>query len=268
MPPRPPPAGPSTSTGFVTDVSRLLGAFRWAFMPLGLLALVAVGVHAAADTLDDRLVAVVDRVDAAFDGLVGRYDVTAPMVEWVSLELRTRIARILALTWELAADLVLALPALGYREATAAAVKPAESWRAALEGQEAKPSWRALWQRCLRQPTPMRWLRPLATAAVVVAGACTVAKLMQGTVYLSWRELMGDQVADWGARGLSVGALVGVLATLGWRAVLRNLQHADAACAQERGRRAFTRGLLGCAVVVPLALAAVLDATPLVSFLR
>ncbi|MFP2909717.1 hypothetical protein ACLESD_32660, partial [Pyxidicoccus sp. 3LFB2] len=151
MPPRPPVASPPTSS-FIADVSRFLGGFRWAFMPLGLLALVAVGVHSAADTLDDRLLAVVDRVDAAFDSLAGRFDVTAPMVEWLSLELRTRLARLLALVWELSADLVLALPALGYRESSA--LKPAEAWKAALGTEAAKPSWRALWTRCLRRPTP------------------------------------------------------------------------------------------------------------------
>jgi hypothetical protein len=210
--------------------------------------------------------AVVDRADAAFDGLVGRWDATAPMVEWVSLELRTRLARGLALAWELAADLVLALPALGYREARAP--KPAEAWRAGLDAGGPRPSWRALWTRCLRRPTPMRWLRPLATAAVALAGACAVARLIQGTVYLSWRELMGDNAADWAARGLAVAALVGVLGTLGWRAVLRNLQHADAACEVNGGKGAFRRGLAGCAVVVPLALAAMLDASPVLSFLR
>lgn len=265
MPPRPPAASPPTSS-FLADVSRFLGGFRWAFMPLGLLALVAVGVHSAADTLDDRLLAVVDRVDSAFDSLVGRYDVTAPMVEWLSLESRTRLARMLALTWELCADLVLALPALGYREARAAA--PAEAWRAAMGTEPARPSWKALWQRCLRRPTPMRWLRPLATAAVVLAGACAVARLVQGTVYLSWRELMGDDVSDVVARGLALGTLLGVLVSLGWRAVLRNLQHADAACEEAGGKKAFRRGLVGCVVVVPLAVAAVVDATPLLSFLR
>ncbi|MCP3138386.1 hypothetical protein [Pyxidicoccus xibeiensis] len=265
MPPRPPAASPPSSS-FVADVSRFLGGLRWAFMPLGLLALVAVGVHAAADTLDDRLMAVVDRADAAFDSLVGRYELTAPMVEWLSLELRTRLARMLALAWELAADLVLALPALGYREAREA--RPAEAWKAALGTEPARPSWKVLWTRCLRRPTPMRWLRPLATAAVVLAGACAVARLIQGTVYLSWRELFGDGAADVAARGLALGALVGVLATLGWRAVLRNLQHADAACEVDGGKGAFRRGWVGCAVVVPLALAALVDATPVLSFLR
>jgi hypothetical protein len=265
VPPRPPAASPPSSS-FFADVSRFLGGFRWAFMPLGLLALVAVGVHSAADTLDDRLLAVVDRADAAFDALVGRYDVTAPMVEWLSLEQRTRLARMLALLWELSADLVLALPALGYRESHAP--KPAEAWRTALGTEPARPTWRVLWTRCLRRPTPMRWLRPLATAAVALAGACAVARLVQGTVYLSWRDLMGDGVADGLARGLAVAALVGVLASLGWRAVLRNLQHADAACEAEGGKGALRRGLVGCAVVVPLAVAALMDASPVLSFLR
>ena len=264
MPPRPPAASPSTP--FLADVSRFLGGFRWAFMPLGLVALVAVGVHSAADTLDERLLAVVDRVDAAFDAVVGRFALTAPWVEWVSLEERTRIARFLALAWELCADVVLALPALGYREAGAPA--PVEAWRAVLEPQAARPTWQALWTRCLRKPTPMRWLRPLATAAVVLAGACAVAKLIQGSVYLSWRELFGDAAADVVARALAVAGLVGVLVSLGWRAVLRNLQHADAVCEEGGSRRAWRRGLLGCAVVVPLAVAAALDATPWLSFFR
>lgn len=237
--------------------SRFLGHFRWAFMPLGLLALIAVGVHAAADTLDDRLLAVVDLVDAAFDRVVGRFDLTAPLVDLLSLERRTLLARALALSWELAADVVLALPALGYREESAPQAPPRHTWRAMLV-------------RCLRKPTSMRWIRPLATALVAVAGACTVARLVQGTVYLSWRELLGEDAADGVARGLSLAALLGLLWRLGWRAVLRNLQHADEASElHARGvARALAYGLPGSALVAPLALAAALDASPLLSFVR
>ncbi len=39
----------------ITGVSRALAAFRWIFMPLGLFALIAVGVHAGADVIDDVL---------------------------------------------------------------------------------------------------------------------------------------------------------------------------------------------------------------------
>ncbi len=253
------------SPGPLSALSRFLAGFRWAYMPLGLLALVAVGVHAAADTLDDRLLSLVDLLDSAFDRFVGRFSATASLVDLVSLERRTDLARGLALGWELAADLLLALPALGYREAEAPSAEP---WRALVK--VPRPTWRALFARCLRRPTTMRWVRPLATAAVVLAGACAVALSIQGTVYLSWRELFGDRSADVVARVLALGALVGILLSLGGRAVLRNLQHADASCeAHARGwGPAFSHGLVGSALVAPLALAAVLDASPILSFLR
>ncbi len=253
------PEGPFSS------LSRFLGHFRWAFMPLGLLALIAVGVHAAADTLDDRLLAVVDLADAAFDRIVSRSSLTESLVELLSLERRTTLARALALSWELMADVVLALPALGYREESA---PQTPSWR--MLQVPPRHGWRAMLARCLRRPTSMRWIRPLATALVAVAGACTVARLVQGTVYLSWRELLGEGAAEGVARGLALAALVGLLWRLGWRAVLRNLQHADAASeAHARGfARALAYGLPGSALVAPLALAAALDASPLLSFIR
>jgi len=265
LPPLTPPAKPS---GPLSGVSRFIGGFRWAFMPLGLLALIAVGVHAAADTLDDRLLMLVDRMDAAFDRLVGSSNLTAGMVDLITLEQRTLIARGLALAWELAVDLVLALPALGYRESQS--TEEQEPWRKYMAQQDTRPTWRQLFKRSLRKPTTMRWTRPLATAAVVLAGACAVARLVQGTVYLSWRELLGDGAADMSARGLALGALAGILVTLGWRAVLRNLQHADTVSEENVQNRlqALSLGLAGSALALPLALAAVLDASPVLSFLR
>jgi hypothetical protein len=256
----------SPSPGPFTALSRFLGHFRWAFMPLGLCTLIAVGVHAAADTLDDQLLVLVDAVDAALDGVAGRYPLTESLVDVLSLEGRTTLARLLALAWELAADVVLALPALGYRERAEAGSE--ERWRALLDGPG--PTWRELLARCVRRPTTMRWVRPLATALVVVAGACAVARLVQGTVYLSWRELFGELVADVVARGLALAALAGLLWRLGWRAVLRNLEHADAASElHARGAaRAFAYGLPGSALVAPLSLAAALHASPVLSFLR
>jgi hypothetical protein len=259
------PTAAQPEPGPFTALSRLLSHFRWAFMPLGLLALLAVGVHAAADTLDDRLLAVVDVADAAFDRVVGRYSLTESLVDLLSLEGRTTLARLLALAWELAVDMVLALPALGYREELDSQARPSR-----MPVGPPRDSWRAMLVRCLRRPTTMRWIRPVATALVAVAGACTVARLVQGTVYLSWRELLGDGAADVVARGLALAALVGLLWRLGWRAVLRNLQHADAASeAHARGLAgALAYGLPGSALVVPLALAAALDASPLLSFVR
>ncbi len=249
----------------LSSVSRFLAGFRWAFMPLGLLTLIAVGVHAAADTLDDRLLTLVDGADAAFDRAASRFALTEPLVDLLSLERRTHLARLLALVWELTADVVLALPALGYREQEPSAES---AWRQ--PSVPSVPSWRALLSRCVLRPTTMRWIRPLATALVVLAGACAVARLVQGTVYLSWRELFGEGAADLVGRGLALAVLVGLLWRLGWRAVLRNLQHADAASeSHARGfAQAFAQGLPGSALVAPLALAAVLDAAPLLSFVR
>ncbi len=257
---------PATAHKSILEVlGRFVSNFRWLFMPLGLAALLAVGVHAAADTLDDRLLAVADAIDAAFDSLVGRFTLTQGMVEWVALEERTTFARVLALLWELAADVVLVLPVLRYREPELGTRDPWRSLRA-----PSHPSWRELLRRAKQQPTPLRWVLPLATAAVALAGACTAARLVQGTVYLTWRGLLGDGVSHGLAQLLALLALGGVLAALGWRAVLRNLEHADARAAAPAGsaRERLTRGLVGCAIVAPLALAALLDASPVLSFFR
>nr|WP_228530928.1 MULTISPECIES: hypothetical protein [Myxococcaceae] len=234
-------------------------------MPLGLAALVAVGVHAAADTLDDRLLAVADAVDAAFDAVVGRFELTHGLVDLVALEERTTFARALTLLWELAADAVLLLPLLRYREPELGSRDPWRSLRAPSRG-----SWRELLKRIKAQPTPLRIVLPLGTAAVVLAGACTAARLVEGTVYLSWRGLLGDRASHLFAQLLAIGALVGVLASLGWRAVYRNLEYADARVAAPAGSNAerLSRGLIACALVAPLALAALLDASPVLSFFR
>ena len=122
---------PATANKSILEVlGRFVSNFRWLFMPLGLAALLAVGVHAAADTLDDRLLAVADAIDAAFDSLVGRFTLTQGMVEWVALEERTTFARVLALLWELAADVVLVLPVLRYREPELGTRDPWRSLRA------------------------------------------------------------------------------------------------------------------------------------------
>lgn len=246
-------------------LGRFVSNFRWLFMPLGLAALIAVGVHAAADTLDDRLLAVADAVDAAFDSLVGRFELTHGLVDLVALEERTRFARALALLWELAADLILLLPVLRYREPELGSRDPWHSLRAPPES-----TWRTQLRRCVHEPTPLRWVLPLATAAVVLAGACTAARLIEGTVYLTWRGLLGDRPAHVFAQLLALATLAGVLASLGARAVMRNLEHADASAAAPAGsrRERLLRGLVGCAVVAPLALAALLDASPVLSFFR
>jgi hypothetical protein len=236
-------------------------------MPAGLFALIAVGVHAAADTLDDRILWVVDRADAAFDAVVGAWSLTSGWVRWIDFEDRTWIARAVALLWELSADLVLAVPAFGYRERDKG---PPATGFTALVGTPPR-RWREMFLDVVRRPTVLRVTRPLATAAVVLAGSCAVARMVQAALYLSTRGGIGDSLAGPMARAAAIGVLLAVLAAFGARAVLRNLQHADNIATAERGApwlRVFATGAAGSAIVIPLALAALLDASPLLSFVR
>src|SRR5262249_34429640 len=241
-------------------LSVVAGSFRWAFMPVALFALIAVGVHAAADTVDDRLLWLIDRLDELADRLLGAWSVTQSWVDAVGAEERTSIARGIMLVWEIAADVVLALPAFGYQEQLSAAPVPG--------GLSSRP-WFALLRRALREPSTLRLSRLFASASMVVAGACAVAKMIQGAIYLSARPLVKSPMAASVGRGLAIAVAIGILATVGWRAVLRNLQAADQRSKGARGPRdALLQGLVGAAITVPLAVAALADASPVLSFFR
>src|SRR5438552_4613244 len=92
---------------------------RFVFLPVGLCALVAVGVHAAANVASGELLWVADHVDAFFDAIFSKWSLTAPLVDLIGLEERTGFARGVALVWELCADALLLWPMLGYGERTA-----------------------------------------------------------------------------------------------------------------------------------------------------
>lgn len=258
----------------LTRISSFLGHFRWLFMPLGLMALIAVGVHAAADTVDDRLLALVQQLDAWFDAIFARTESLQSWVDRIGSREQTLIARSLTLAWELAVDLAIALPALGYREGAASAFK--------------KESWRTLLQRLNAQPTPMRVLRPLVTGVFALAGAYSIARMVDGALFLSLRAgVAPEAIAGPLSRAFAGGAFLLVAVAFGGRAVLRALQHADQICTPKtavsaserlpmmsgqkqvpRARSPWTAGLIGTALAVPLALAALLDALPLLSFFR
>ncbi|MFZ5439700.1 MAG: hypothetical protein ACOZQL_06810 [Myxococcota bacterium] len=245
------------TTSALNRVSRFFGDFRWAFMPLGLFALVAVGVHAAADVVDDRLLRGVEWLDAVFDGLLARWDVTAAWVNRIDSRERTLIARGLALAWELAVDVFVALPMLGYEE---------------VEAQEKRFSfnretWRTLLHRLNRQPTPMRLTRPVLTFAFAFSGAYAVSRLVESTLFVG---LVGDvAAADTAAtvsRIFAGTAMTILLFSHCWRATLRALQHADETCV--RAARPWLAGLWGSGLAVPLVLALLLESEALLSFFR
>lgn len=245
---------------FLGKVSGFFGAFRWAFMPLGLFALVAVGVHAGADLLDDRLLRLVESLDAWLDGLFARTESLAPWVHRIDSRERTLIARAVALAWELAVAGLVALPLLGYDE------QSEEERRFTFR----RETWRTVLSRLYRRPTPMRLVRPFVTAVFVVGGAYAVSRLVESTLFVG---LVGDvapaDVAQVVARVLGGLAMALVLSTHGWRAALRALQHADARCeeaAKSSRVKPWLVGVWGSVLALPLAVALLLEARSLLSF--
>ncbi|MBL8921028.1 MAG: hypothetical protein JNJ54_19355 [Myxococcaceae bacterium] len=242
-------------------MSGFFGLFRGAFMPLGLFALVAVGVHAAADLADDKVLALVDALDAWADAWLARWELTAGWVDRVGPLQRTLIARLVALAWELAVDVFVAVPQLGYSEADEHEAK--FSFR--------RETWRTLFSRVNRQPTPMRLVRPLVTFVFAGGAAYAVARLVESTLFVALQGgVATPEVAEVLARVFGAAAIVLVLASHGWRAVLRALEHADAACEArvKLAKSPWVTGLWGSVLSFPLAVALLLEAHNLLALFR
>lgn len=248
---------PPTSTSALGSVSRFFGAFRWLFMPLGLFALVAVGIHSAADVMDDRILRLVESLDVFFDGLLAAHDSTAAWVNKIDSRERTLIARGIALAWELAVDAFIAVPILGYDEVDENERKFAFQ----------RDTWKALLQRVNQQPTPMRLVRPFVTGVFVFAGAYSVSRLVESTLFVG---LVGGvapaDIAAPLARIFAGSAMTILLFSHCWRAVLRSLQHADQTCV--KAKRPWLSGMRGNIAAFPLAIFLVLEAEAVLSFFR
>jgi hypothetical protein len=133
--------------------------FRWAFLPIGLCAMAAVGAHASAEVVAHRALLFATQVDALF----ARVPFLAPLVDIVSSAQRTWLSRAVALALELAADVLVAAPLLGYDERSGT-----QEIRLARVFFRRLPVWRLL--------------RPLAAVLLTVAGACAVARLVRATL--------------------------------------------------------------------------------------
>ena len=206
------------------NVAERVNRVRWIFLPLGLCALAAVGAHAAADVVGDRVLWVVDRVDAFFDALWSSWSFTAPLVDLVGLTQRTWFARAVALAWELAADALVAVPLLGYDER-----KAAREWKLGCD-------------LLLRIRSPLVAVRPAAALLVSLAGAFSVARMVQGSLQLALH-------LSWFAQLARAATLVCLAVVLVPRAVFRSLEHA----------RSARYRVPAAVVLVPLLLAAVLS---------
>ena len=267
----------------------ILGGVRWAFMPLGLFALVAVGIHAGADALDDRILVALDWADGQVDQLLAFliHGVSANLLgfskaavesqiftacDFVGLKERESLAKALALVLELFADLVLAFPALGYSEERAPTALPhavavPKRVKAAGLGRSLE-----LLVNTFKDPTVLRVVLPLATLLVAVAGACTIAREVETTAFGAIRAVVTlPGIASSLSRLTGIVVLGAVFVSLGGRALGRSLEHAfKVGEADPRARPVARRlrGWLPSTVIIPLSVAAALHGAPLLSFFR
>jgi hypothetical protein len=206
------------------NVQERVARIRWVFLPLGLCALAAVGAHAAADVVGDRVLWTVDRVDAFFDAIWSKWSFTAPLVEVVGLTQRTWFARAVALIWELLADALVAVPLLRYDE------------------RDASKEWQLGRDLLRRVRSPLVLVRPLAALLVGLAGAFSVARMVQGSLQLALH-------LSWLGHLARAATLTGLVMLFVPRAVFRSLEHA---------RTARFR-VPGAVVLAPLLVAAILS---------
>jgi len=229
--------------------TELLDKFRFVFIPLAMCALIAVGAHAAADALGDVFLEWIDRAQGLFDRVVSSWSVTEGLVDLIGLTRRTQIARLSALLFELAADVLLAFPMLGFDE------RPGILDRA-----------RALFRRASERPAPISIARTLSAVALSFAGCNSVARLVHGAFALELRPWLGR--SGWG-----FPRLIGLI-TLSWlifaiasRSIYRALEQSDLKAQLPGTKRArMMRGLTGSLILLPLALVAALRAWPFDSF--
>jgi Na+-driven multidrug efflux pump len=95
--------------------------------------------------------------------------------------------------------------------------------------------------------------------------------MLQASVFQGAIGVVGGGLAVVLARGVALFAMVGVLASLGLRAILRQLQHTDTLSRKDEALSVATRwlhGLPGTLLALPLAAAALVATAPLLGFFR
>ncbi len=265
----------------VARASRLLAGWRWLFMPMGLFALIAVGVHSGADVLNNTILRLLDAlsgvlvgaVAALLDGLCGllrlgpeRADAwTEAFGDLVGLPQRAALAKVVAFLLELGVDFLVALPALGYRERS-----PLNQRLKALQP-KAFRRFSTLVAATVADPTVLRVAAPLATLSVVIAGSSVVAREVQASVFGTLHGL-STGLASSAGRITAFAALVATLVSLGGRAVARSVEYAHVRGEEDRSAvrpaRRRVRGVATALFAVPVGLAAFWGGSQILSFFR
>lgn len=249
---------------------RLVSGLGRLLVPAGLFAVIAVGLHAGADRVDDYARLVIDALDARLDAwgaqaLSWLFDAVEVgpkraqrwvfgFIDFIDLDARDWMARATALGVELLADLTLALPLFFHRH-----------------GQR---TWKQKARDVLHDPTLLRLLAPLAALLASVAGVLTISLELQVVLHALVEDLSGlPRLAELVASAFAGLVLLLVMSRLMTRLVLGAVSWADRVAEKDRGedkpvwrRRLRGWGLAVC--VVPVTLLAVVEAVPLLPTLR
>jgi hypothetical protein len=258
------------SEGFLAGVSAVVGRFRGVFLPFGLFAIVAVGIHSGTNHIDDATFAGLNFFDALLDGLLeavithvwtffGVADATREAhifraVDFIDIEVKDVAARSIALAVEILADLILAVPVFLSRDS--------------------EVSIRGYFREALRDPTILRIAAPLSAAMASVAGIAIIAREIQvvtgaGLFAIDTSPKFAATVA--GIAGLI--ALAVVTWRLGWVVTAAAARWAALRAAadttnQVPAKRRRLRGWLTLAVASPICAWAFLDAVAVLGGLR
>lgn len=248
----------------------VVGGFGRLVVPLGLFAVLAVGLHAGADRVDDEARFVLDALDARLDAwgaaflgwLFSALEVgpttserwTFAFVDLIDLDTRDELARVIALIVELVADLVLAVPLF-------------------LPRPDARP-YRQRLQVMFQDPTLLRWVGPLSAALASWAGVLTITRELQVASYAGVEQLSGlPRLAELMASLLAALVLLLVVGRLMSRVCVGAVSWAERVAERDRARawppwRRRLRGWGLLVTVFPITVLAVLEAGPLLPTLR
>lgn len=252
----------TSDEGLLARVSVFLGRFRSFFVPFGLFAILAIGIHSGSDHIDDVTYAFLNVIDTLLDGLLaavirpvwkffGARDATVQAaifwaVDLIDLEIKDQLARLVALMVELLADVMLALPVFLYRER--------------------EISLRGVLQKTMQDPSVLRVVAPISGALASLAGVLIITREIQvftNAELLSIRA--AGSFAGWVASAAGLLALVLVSWRLGWVVTVAAIRWAESrAIEDERNRipkkKRRLRGWFTAIIALPISLFAFIDA--------
>ncbi len=235
------------------------GTMRAWLYGLAAFSLVCMGVHAAADSVDDRIAAGVESIDGAIDGLLARFDLTRPLVDVVGARGITTFARGAAFIWELIVDFLVGLSVFAFEKK-----------------KQTRDSFSAIAKEIVRQTQGLQahgarriamLVRPSLGACFVLAGSAAVGRIVQGGVTLRLQSLLGSGAPALGQIfGLCV--LGACLVVLGVDAVAASFQRASKRDPSALLVPTWRSELWVCLTGLPLGYFALFEATAIGAFLK